>query len=396
MGADLTTQDIVALLRGTFAGCTDRELRRLCAMATMRSYPPEHTLVHEGALEETFYIIARGEIAITQRVGTDKQRLIAKRHPGEFFGEMALIENKPRTASATTLTPVTVMEITKPIFRELLSRSPNVALGVMQHISGGLRAAVEHIVEQVRETERRRQELEVAARIQRSLLPRQAPAIAGLRLAARLEQAQRVGGDCYDYFGDAGGRLNFFIADAAGHGVGSALMAATTRSILRQEGRRGGTTADVLRLTNAAIYDDACNAGVHLTAFFARYDPGSRSLTYTNAGHNLPILWQAAADQSLTLDTAGLPLGILDDCAYEQAEIRLAPGDVLVFYTDGIVEAQNACGQQLGDDALLSLVAGYHAEPPEVFIDRVFAAVATHCGTAEAQDDLAMVVMHLV
>jgi sigma-B regulation protein RsbU (phosphoserine phosphatase) len=194
--------------------------------------------------------------------------------------------------------------------------------------------------------------------------------------------AANVGGDYYDFLVDEGGGLALVIADVAGHSIGSALMMAMGRSILRCELAGGGEPAAVLRATNAALFDDLVRAGLFITAFCARFDPATRRLAYANAGHNPPLLRRAADGVTRELDADGASLGILQDLEFEPGKTALEAGDVLVLYTDGITEAPGPDGQ-FGEERLR---AALDDRPPGALVEAIYAAVRAHAGDVRADD----------
>src|SRR5258707_10886720 len=133
--------DTMAVIRQAFKDIGDDELDMLCRVAALRTYPVGQVLCHEGELEHVFYIVADGQVAITHRLSANEERLITLRNAGGFFGEMALIEHKPRSASARTVAETTVLEISEEAFNTLLTQSPAMALSMIRSITANLRAA---------------------------------------------------------------------------------------------------------------------------------------------------------------------------------------------------------------------------------------------------------------
>jgi sigma-B regulation protein RsbU (phosphoserine phosphatase) len=246
------------------------------------------------------------------------------------------------------------------------------------------------VVESMRETEAVRRELELAAGIQRSLLPAHPPELAGVELAALCVPAANVGGDYYDFLVDEAGRVSLVIADVAGHSIGAALMMAMARSILRRELSEGAHPAAVLAATNDAMFDDLVRAGLFITAFCARYDPVQRRLEYANAGQNLPLLRRAATGELLELDADGASLGILRAVEFEQGSIELEPRDTLLLFTDGVTEAAAASGEQFGDERLGAVFDG---RAPAELTMAVLGAVRAHAGGVGQSDDVTLVVL---
>lgn len=238
-----------------------------------------------------------------------------------------------------------------------------------------------------------RREVEIAAGIQRSLLPDRPPTILGASVGARCVPADDVGGDLYDLVVDRRGRLALVIADVAGHGIGSALMMAMARAILRREIAEEKGPAAVLAATNRALFADLANAGLFITIFCATYDPGTRRLVYACGGQNPPLRVHAADGSVDELQAEGMPAGILPDVEFEEREVQLAPGDVVVLYTDGVVEARDAAGDQFGEERLHDAVGSLAGAVPEEVIARIMGAVGRHAAGAPARDDSTMVVL---
>jgi serine phosphatase RsbU (regulator of sigma subunit) len=242
------------------------------------------------------------------------------------------------------------------------------------------------VVAELRAAEGVRRELEIAAEIQRALLPGSPPSLAGVRLRALCEPAANVGGDYYDLIVGADGRLSLVIADVAGHSIGSALLMAMARSILRREISEGTAPDGVLERTNVGLYDDLVAAGLFITAFCARYDPARGLLEYANAGHNRPMLRRA--DGSVEeLDADGAALGILAAVPFEGLSVALGPGEALLLYTDGATEAAAPSGEPFGEERLSeAFLAGL---PPAGLFERV----REHCRGVAQVDDVTFVML---
>lgn len=252
------------------------------------------------------------------------------------------------------------------------------------------------LVEEVKEAERAARDMEIASDIQKSLLPAHPPQIEGLQLAGRCIPAKNVGGDYFDYFLMDDGKLGVLIADVSGHNVGSALVMALTRQALRFESRHQPSVAGVLAATNRAMYDDLSNAGLFITVFFVSYDPKSRTLTWANGGHNQPLLQRAREQDVAWLDADGMLVGILDDVEYEERQMTLDPGDILLLYTDGITEARNEAGEMYGEDRLCQLVRENAHLSAQELLDHVYETAREWGRNVVQYDDVTAVVMKVV
>ena len=248
------------------------------------------------------------------------------------------------------------------------------------------------MAESLREAERVARDLEVAANIQQLLLPASPPTVAGADVAGRCVPAANVGGDYYDHLVGRDGALYLLVADVAGHSIGSALLMATARGVVRRAMDDGRPPAEILATLNETLYPDLERAELFITAFCARWEPDSDELRWANGGHNLPL--RVCADGTVeTLDADGMPAGILPDVPFEERRGRLAPGDTLVLYTDGVVEARSPAEEMLGDERLTDLVRESRKRPAADVVGRVLEAVETWTEGAPSSDDVTVVAL---
>ncbi|MGD9720001.1 MAG: PP2C family protein-serine/threonine phosphatase [Pirellulales bacterium] len=236
-------------------------------------------------------------------------------------------------------------------------------------------------------------ELQIVGDIQRSLLPAELPDIPTLKLAAHYQTSQRAGGDYYDFFPLHDGRYGILIADVSGHGTPAAVMMAVTHSIAHMYPASPGPPSDMLNFVSRHLTQGySNNVGAFVTAFYCIYDPRTRELMYSSAGHNPPRLKSCRGGGITALDGAQkFPLGITSDVVYENASVRLQPGDQIVFYTDGITEANDPAGNLFGIqrlDAVLSQCCGQARD----IIDAILASVAEFAAGEAATDDRTVVV----
>ncbi len=235
-------------------------------------------------------------------------------------------------------------------------------------------------------------ELQAVGNIQRSLLPSVVPDIPTMTLAVDYHTSQRAGGDYYDFFPLPDGRWGILIADVSGHGTPAAVMMAVTHSIAHMYPGTSAPPSDMLNFVNCHLsrrYTD--NVGSFVTAFYAIYDPLSRQLTYSSAGHNPPRVRRCATGEILALDGArSFPLGITPEVHNEDAIIQLLPGDQLLFYTDGITEATGPDGAMFGVARLDGILARCRHDADEIKT-AIVAAVEDFTAGAPATDDRTIV-----
>jgi phosphoserine phosphatase RsbU/P len=237
-------------------------------------------------------------------------------------------------------------------------------------------------------------ELRVVAEIQRSLLPAELPNIATLDLAAHYQTSRQAGGDYYDFFPLSGGRWGVLIADVSGHGTPAAVVMAITHCIAHLHCDDNHNPAELLKFLNEHLTARYTTSSGHfVTAFYGVYDPSTRRLTYSSAGHNPPRLRHCGDNRVIPLDQATqLPLGFVPELEYRTATQQLFRGDRLVLYTDGITEAAHHRGELFGTERLDQVLGNCSLDAREA-LSQVLAAVEGFTDAADATDDRTLVIM---
>jgi serine phosphatase RsbU (regulator of sigma subunit)/predicted ester cyclase len=224
----------------------------------------------------------------------------------------------------------------------------------------GLLELVEQRLEQEeRERERIEQELRVARDIQQASLPKEVPTLEGWEISAYYQPAKEVGGDFYDFHPLSDGRLGLAVGDATGKGVPAALVMASARSMLRAVAQASDSPGYVLRRLNDPLATDI-PPNMFVTCFYAILDPESGSLTYANAGYDLPYLHRNGGVEELR--ARGMPLGFMPGMGYEEKQTILEAGEATLFYSDGLVEAHHPNSEMFGFPRLRALIAEHGEE----------------------------------
>lgn len=245
-------------------------------------------------------------------------------------------------------------------------------------------------------TARITRDMEIAQQIQKSFLPDSAPVIAGVDIAGRCISAAHVGGDYYDFFLRSGQIVDIVIADVSGHSVGAALIMSEVHTLLRAEANSAHSPSDVLETLNIQLYDDLSRAELFITMFYAEYNSETGILSYSNAGHNRPILQRTDESLSRELDTEGLILGVKEDVLFEERTVELITGDLLLFYTDGLTEACNIEGEMFGISGVNNhLKTCRHLSANEI-LDSFYARIHAFTGSQNLQDDISFVVVKIL
>ncbi|MDX1982569.1 MAG: SpoIIE family protein phosphatase [Bryobacteraceae bacterium] len=249
-------------------------------------------------------------------------------------------------------------------------------------------ANIERLLKVAKENERLQAELEIARAVQGQLFPRTIPALKTLCLEASCSPARTVSGDYYDYQRLEGSKLALAIGDVAGKGISAALLMATVQSALRTQLRHPPIApAPLVSQLNQFLYAHTAPEK-YATFFLCVYDDDSGDLCYTNAGHLPPILLRSG--DAIPLDVNGMVVGAFPFAAYSESNIRLEPGDLLLFYTDGITEPENAYGEQFGEERLIEILKRTRDRSPGEILASIVGSVKEWSGDGEQQDDLTL------
>jgi phosphoserine phosphatase RsbU/P len=234
------------------------------------------------------------------------------------------------------------------------------------------------------------QEWKVATAIQQSLLPQSNRVGTFFTTAAASVACRAVGGDFFDYVDLPAGQFGFIVGDVAGKGSPAALLAAAVLGMFSAEATYQTGTSPLMARLNQGV----CRRGIEgrfLTAFYGILSPDG-AFTYTNAGHNAPVL-VSPSNAARRLEKGGMVLGLFEQAGFEQETIALSPGDVIVAFSDGVTEALNEAGEEYMDDRLLACIDRYKAKPPQDILAAVMADVRAFAGEAMPNDDVTIVMV---
>jgi PAS domain S-box-containing protein len=252
-----------------------------------------------------------------------------------------------------------------------------------------LKSAMAKQQEEAQERERIDQELRVARLIQQTLLPKSVPELEGYQIAAYYQPAREVGGDFYDFLKQPHGRLGLIVGDATGHGMPAALVMATTRGMLRTSAQTSDSPSEVLQRVNNILYPEI-PPHMFVTCLAALLDSRTGRLQYANAGHDLPYLRHT--DGVSELRATGMPLGLMPNMSYEEKEITLEPGESVLFYSDGLVEAHDPRREMFGFPRMQGFVGAHPGGA--TLIDSLLAELERFTGEEwEQEDDITLLTL---
>jgi len=250
--------------------------------------------------------------------------------------------------------------------------------------------AQQRLDHELRERERIEQELLVARRIQQASLPKEVPTLEDWQVSPYYQPTREVGGDFYDFFELPNGRLGIVVGDATGKGVPAALVMASARSMLRAVAQASNSPGDALRRVNDPLATDI-PPNMFVTCFYAILEPQSGSLSYANAGHDLPYVRRGGSSCE-ELRARGMPLGLMPAMSYEEKETMLDAGEAALFYSDGLVEAHDPKGEMFGFPRLRTLIAEHAEERAlgEFLMEELYSFVGE---SWEQEDDITLLTL---
>jgi sigma-B regulation protein RsbU (phosphoserine phosphatase) len=261
------------------------------------------------------------------------------------------------------------------------------------------------LVQQQRRHERLDRQLSTGAEIQAQLLPDHCPVIAGVELAARCRPAFEVGGDYYDFIPTRPqlngrrreqGRWALVMGDVMGKGIPAGLLMTLLRGMLRAEVLSGHEPGQILHDLNAMAQEDLAHSHRFVTLFYSDYDPRTRQLRYANAAHNPPLIWRRQGGQVERLDAAGLLIGLQADAPFSSQQLVLEPGDVLLYYTDGVTEATGFSGERFEERRLVDALqhSCRSGATAQQILEQLFARLDRFVGADRTlEDDASLVVL---
>jgi sigma-B regulation protein RsbU (phosphoserine phosphatase) len=235
-------------------------------------------------------------------------------------------------------------------------------------------------------------ELELSQVVQRALLPQHVPSILGYDIAAFSRPAQIVTGDYFDFLPFEDGTHGFVVGDVSGHGVSAGMLMTSLQTVFHTLAPETDSPVDVLKRINR-LYIRNINFTTFVTLFFAKLDPITRLLSYASAGHNPPLLYRSSTKESVWLKPTGPAIGLMQEYMVRQDSVQLHQGDILLLYTDGIVEALNPQGtEQFGYDRLLEVVRLNEGLPTNGLIQKIWQTLNDFTQDSLLADDITLVV----
>jgi serine phosphatase RsbU (regulator of sigma subunit) len=249
-----------------------------------------------------------------------------------------------------------------------------------------------HLADEVRASERMRNELDVARSIQQRLLPAKPLELDTLDVVGRVVPAEKVGGDYYDYFMTHTRRPSLVVADVSGHNITAALVMAALRSVIRAQRDADYPPSALIQKVNTILFDDLSNTEQFISMVYVQYMQSRQMIRYTNAGHPPPLVWRSGLKNFEELSTDDPLMGIDPLSVYHEKNMVVSRGDVIVLYTDGVVETANEKGERFGMEAFRRLVKEKVDESSTDIVDGIIDEVFAHAGGEKIKDDITVLV----
>lgn len=344
----------------------------------------DHEIFADGSKGDALYFIAEGRVRLEKHGD-----LLLSRGPGEYFGEMALIDDTPRSAGAVADTDVVLLRWCKEDFTSMLCRDGRFAYQVCRALSAKIRESVES-------TARYQQDVRRALEVQRAMFPPQHFRNEFVHLEAYCLQAARVGGDFYDYMEVGENEFLILIADAQGHGFEAALLVAMIKTRLHSQIVKDRSPGQVMNSLNTAISKNL-NSVRTATGCAIVVNGKTRDLQYCSAGHPPQYHYVASADEIRKLTAANVLLGVpgLGDREFKTFTESWSRDDFLVLYTDGLTEAKNEGGEEFGQDRLERVLWTNRRNSVGEIQQAVLEKLHDFRGDRDLEDDVTLVVLGL-
>jgi serine phosphatase RsbU (regulator of sigma subunit) len=341
--------------------------------------PVGHVVFEQGAAGEMLYVVKSGYLQVTQHLGPDVEYVLGQMGPGEIFGEMSVLEERPRSARVVASTPVELLGMSRQTFDCLIEQHPAVVVQLLKTIGARLRqrneqqeallaeklllveelaaknvelertlAQLQKAMETVAEHERVTHDLEIARQIQRQMLPAAFPQVPGLELAAATVPSQWVGGDFYDAVCLDAYRVCLLLGDVSGKGIPAAMQMARLMGEFRACVSQRSDPVSVMQALNESVYARNVDWTSFVTVQYVVLDLEAQQMQYICAGHPPLFLCHTDGRVDWLGKEPNLPLGVDAAFGYQQEECELTAGDRLLLYSDGAYEVQNAAGDMFG------------------------------------------------
>jgi len=369
-------------------------------------------VIEEGQPGDEFYVILQGQVEIVRALSNAEESHLGIRHSCEFIGEIGLLnQGKPRTATARVLETARLLRVKYSDFSDLLKIHPELAYEMASVLSARLTEALNENIRNLRdkneklqqayddlkaaqaqiiEKEKLEHSLQVARRIQYSILPMRIPQTAGYDIGALMKPAQAVGGDFFGVYPLNEQHMALIVGDVSDKGMPAAIFMAQSHALLRASIQSGVSTTVALERVNNLLLE--MNAqGLFVTVIYGILDKSNGEFRYTRAGHELPLILDAQGTISFPERGTGMPLGLTDYPRLEERSLSIPPGGFMLLYSDGAADDRDTDKVRFGDERFHEIVRRFGiASPAQQTCEAIYAALVAFQTSAPQFDDVTL------
>jgi sigma-B regulation protein RsbU (phosphoserine phosphatase) len=352
-------------------------------------FPAADIIFREGEFGDAVYLIVEGRVVILKE---DVKVLYLEK--GDWVGEMALLDDEPRSATIAADTDVLTLKLLRKDFDKVLGSYPEVRRALYRILVKKIRLDLDKQVKAIQAQEQVKQDIRRASEVQDAMLPSGTLTQEELRLTGTCIPAATVGGDYYEHVPLDNNRVALFLGDVTGHGFYCGLIVAMAKSCLLTQLDNDPSPDAVMTALNRIIYPFGPE-WIFMTGCYILVNRETKTLSYLNAGQNHPLLYRQLTGELIRLNTTSYPIGVLPDIEHNVFEESWEPGDWLLMHSDGIVEAENEHRDQFGDDRLKSCLMAHINHSPVEVKKAIFNEVTEFMGEGPQKDDMTVVVVKL-
>ncbi len=399
--------DIPAILHKIplFVGLSPESLTSLTPLFEEETYPEGTLILREGEFGDSMYLIVAGRVSVTRYGEEDKEIIISKLERGSYFGEVALIDNQPRTASVYALEETIVLRLRKHDFERMLLKDKNLAISFYRNIlketirrmrdtASSLTSSIDVLDRQNLRLDQINAELSEAKDVQDHFISKETLSAQcfkkhHIRRSFIYNPFMDVGGDFLSVKNLSEDKTGFIIADVMGHGISAALATGVLRSgfaiFAREHGENPSKLMDSLNVHMYEIF-----ASLFATAYYALIDMTKQTVRLSKAGHMHPLIWKAGKKKLAEINITGPGLGIVPRAQFHELEMKIEKGDKMLFYTDGIIEQRNYEGEMFSEERLTELYENYCRDDNPDIVHALYEDFNKFCKNSQPQDDITL------
>lgn len=399
--------DIVQILHKVplFSGLDIKLLSSMMPLFQEETFPKNSKILREGEFGDSMFIIVDGQVSVTKFNHEGKEIFITNLNSGSYFGEVALIDNQPRSANINADDEISVLRLKKSAFEKLLLEDKTFAINFyrnclnetlerMRETATNLTSSKTVLDQKSNKLDQIDADLSDAKIIQdyfisQDQLSSECFKIHDIKQTYIYKPYLKVGGDFLNLKSFSDDKIGFIIADVMGHGVSAALATGVLRSgftIFSKE--FGENPVELMSHLNGHMYE--IFTSLFATSYYALIEMNSSSVKLCKGGHMHPLIWKSNINELMPIDLPGPGLGIIPKAQFHELTIEVGKGDKMLFFTDGIIEQRNHEGEMFSHERLEELYIKYCMEKDENIVESIYSEFNDFCQNSELQDDVTL------